>query len=79
MVSGDAGLTLENVELEMLGEARRVIVGKESTTIISDANKQAVLARCEQLRRQLETSDSSYEKRKITRTLSKTKWRCCRY
>ena len=71
VVSGDAGLTLENVELEMLGEARRVIVGKESTTIISDANKQAVLARCEQLRRQLETSDSSYEKEKLQERLAK--------
>ena len=68
VVSGDAGLTLENVELEMLGEARRVIVGKESTTIISDANKQAVLARCEQLRRQLETS---YEKEKLQERLAK--------
>ena len=71
VVSGDAGLTLENVELEMLGEARRVIVGKESTTIISDANKQEVLARCEQLRRQLETTDSTYEKEKIQERLAK--------
>ena len=71
VVSGDAGLTLENVELEMLGEARRVIVGKESTTIISDANKKAVLARCEQLRRQLETSDSTYEKEKLQERLAK--------
>jgi len=71
VISADAGLTLENVELESLGRARRIIVTKESTTIISDANNKAVLARCEQLRRQLETSESSYEKEKIQERLAK--------
>ena len=56
------------MEIEPLGQARRVIVGKDSTTIISDSNKEQVFARCEQLRRQLEISDSSYEKEKIQRT-----------
>ena len=71
VISADAGLTLENVELEYLGKARRVIIGKDSTTIISDANKQEVLARCEQLRRQLETLDTTYEKEKIQERLAK--------
>ena len=39
VISADAGLTLENPELEYLGKTRRVIIGKDSTTIISDANK----------------------------------------
>jgi chaperonin GroEL len=71
VISADAGLTLENPEIESLGKARRVSIGKESTTIISDANKQEVLARCEQLRRQLETTDSTYEKEKIQERLAK--------
>merc|ERR1711934_569220 len=71
VITEDAGLSLENVEIESLGKARRVIIGKESTTIISDANKQNVLARCEQLRRQLETSDSSYEREKVQERLAK--------
>ena len=71
VISADAGLTLEKVELENLGQTRRVIVGKDSTTIISDANKREVLARCEQLRRQLETTDSTYEKEKIQERLAK--------
>ena len=71
VISADAGLTLENVELDFLGKTRRVIIGKESTTIISDANKKEVLARCEQLRRQLETSDVTYEKEKIQERLAK--------
>lgn len=71
VISADAGLTLEKVELENLGEARRVIIGKDSTTIISEANKREVFARCEQLRRQLEASDSTYEKEKIQERLAK--------
>jgi len=59
------------MELELLGRARRVIIKKESTTIISDSNKAEVLSRCEQLRRQLETSDSTYEKEKIQERLAK--------
>ena len=53
------------MDLDILGKARRIVVGKESTTIISDSNKSKVLARCEQLRRQMETTDSSYDKEKL--------------
>jgi chaperonin GroEL len=71
VVTEDAGLSLQKMEIETLGKARRIIVGKESTTIISDANKGKVLQRCEQLRRQLETTDSSYEREKIQERLAK--------
>merc|ERR1712194_914968 len=71
VITADAGLSLERMDIENLGKARRVIVGKESTTIISDANKENVLARCEQLRRQLEKSDTSYEREKIQERLAK--------
>ena len=71
VITEDAGLSLEKIDIETLGKARRVIVGKESTTIISDANKENVLARCEQLRRQLEKSDTSYEQEKIQESLAK--------
>ena len=71
VITADAGLSLESMELDFLGRARRIIIGKESTTIISDANKDQVFARCEQLRRQLETSDSTYEREKIQERLAK--------
>ena len=71
VVSIDAGLSLEKMEIQTLGEARRAIIGKEYTTIISDANKDKVLARCEQLRRQSEITDSSYEKEKLQERLAK--------
>merc|ERR1712071_153895 len=48
VITVDAGLSLERMDIENLGVARRVVVGKEYTTIISDSNKQEVLARCEQ-------------------------------
>lgn len=71
VVSSDAGLSLENMDIDFLGQARRVIIRKESTTIIADSNKEQVLSRCEQLRRQLETTDSSYEKEKLQERLAK--------
>jgi chaperonin GroEL len=71
VITADAGLSLESMELDFLGRARRIIIGKESTTIISDANKDQVFGRCEQLRRQLETSDSTYEREKIQERLAK--------
>jgi chaperonin GroEL len=71
VISADAGLSLEKMEVEILGNARRVIIGKDFTTIISDSNKEQVFARCEQLRRQLETSESTYEKEKIQERLAR--------
>jgi len=71
VVTADAGLSLEKMDLDILGKARRIVVGKESTTIISDSNKSKVLARCEQLRRQMETTDSAYDKEKLQDRLAK--------
>jgi chaperonin GroEL len=71
VISADAGLSLEKMEIETLGNARRVIIGKDFTTIISDSNKDQVFARCEQLRRQLQTLESTYEKEKIQERLAK--------
>jgi chaperonin GroEL len=62
---------LHNLDIKSLGRARRVIIDKESTTIISDSNKREVFSRCEQLRRELETSDSIYEKKKLKERLGK--------
>ena len=71
VVSDDAGLSLDRMELSTLGKARRVVISKEYTTIISEANKEKVFARCEQIRRQMEVADSSYEKEKLQERLAK--------
>jgi chaperonin GroEL len=71
LITEDAGLSLDKVDLSMLGQANKVIVNKESTTIISNANENNVKARCEQIRKQIEITDSSYEKEKLQERLAK--------
>lgn len=71
VITEDAGLKLENTKLESLGKARRVTITKDSTTIVADGNETAVKARCEQIRRQMEETDSSYDKEKLQERLAK--------
>lgn len=71
-LSEDLGLKLENVDLTMMGTAKKVIVTKEETTIVEGAGSaEAVKGRIEQIRRQIETTDSSYDKEKLQERLAK--------
>ncbi|MCL6520354.1 MAG: chaperonin GroEL [Armatimonadota bacterium] len=71
-ISEDLGLKLENVDLSMLGQAKKVIVTKEDTTIVEGAGSpEAVKGRIEQIRRQIETTESSYDKEKLQERLAK--------
>jgi chaperonin GroEL len=71
VISEDTGLKLESVKLEMLGQARRVTITKDTTTIVADGNEKAVKARCEQIRRQIEETDSNYDREKLQERLAK--------
>ena len=71
VITEDAGLKLDNTKLDMLGKARRITITKDSTTIVAEGNEAAVKARCEQIRRQIEESDSSYDKEKLQERLAK--------
>jgi chaperonin GroEL len=71
LITEDAGLRLETTKLDMLGKARRITINKDSTTIVAEGNEKAVQARCEQIRRQMEESDSSYDKEKLQERLAK--------
>ncbi|TVP69030.1 MAG: chaperonin GroEL [Leptolyngbya sp. LCM1.Bin17] len=71
VISEDTGLKLENVKVDMLGQARRLTITKDTTTIVADGNEQQVKARCEQIRRQIEETDSSYDKEKLQERLAK--------
>ncbi len=71
VITEDAGLRLDAVKLESLGRARRITVTKDSTTIVADGNEVAVKNRCEQIRRQIEESDSSFDKEKLQERLAK--------
>ncbi|MBD2344051.1 chaperonin GroEL [Anabaena subtropica] len=71
LITEDAGLKLENTKLDSLGKARRITITKDSTTIVADGNEAPVKARVEQIRRQLEETESSYDKEKLQERLAK--------
>ena len=71
LITEDAGLKLENAKIEMLGTARRVTINKDSTTIVAEGNDGAVKARCEQIRKQMDETESTYDKEKLQERLAK--------
>lgn len=71
VISEDAGLKLENTKLDSLGKARRITITKDNTTIVAEGNDAAVKARVDQIRRQIEETESSYDKEKLQERLAK--------
>ncbi|AFY48762.1 chaperonin GroL [Nostoc sp. PCC 7524] len=71
VITEDAGLKLENTKIDGLGRARRITITKDSTTIVAEGNEAGVKARCEQIRRQMEETESSYDKEKLQERLAK--------
>ncbi|QYX30260.1 chaperonin GroEL [Sphaerospermopsis torques-reginae] len=71
VITEDAGLKLESTKLDGLGKARRITITKDSTTIVAEGNEAGVKARCEQIRRQMEETESSYDKEKLQERLAK--------
>jgi chaperonin GroEL len=68
----DLGIRLENVTTQQMGKARRVTVTRENTTIVvDDTHKDAVEARVKQIKRQIEESDSEYDREKLQERLAK--------
>ena len=68
----ELGIKLENVTVQMLGLAKRVTVNKDTTTIVvGDDTKNAVADRVKLIKRQIETSDSEYDKEKLQERLAK--------
>jgi chaperonin GroEL len=71
-ISEDLGIKLENVTLDMLGQAKKVVIGKEETTIIEGAGShEAVVGRINQIKRLIETTESSYDREKLQERLAK--------
>jgi chaperonin GroEL len=72
VISEDLGIKLENVTLAMLGTAKKVVIEKETTTVIEGAGKsEDIKGRCNQLRAQIEETTSDYDKEKLTERLAK--------
>ncbi len=72
VITEDLGIKLENIELSQLGQAKKIVIGKETTTIIEGAGtKKDIKARCEQIRNQVEKTTSSYDQEKLQERLAK--------
>jgi len=72
LISEDLGIKLENVTLQMLGRAKKVIVEKEKTTIVNGAGKKAdIEARVNQIKVQIDETTSDYDKEKLQERLAK--------
>ena len=72
VISEDLGIKLESVTLDMLGQAERVTINKEDTTIVDGAGeKENIQARCGQIRRQIEETTSDYDREKLQERLAK--------
>jgi len=72
MISEDLGIKLETVTLNMLGQAKRVTIDKDNTTIVDGAgNADTIKGRVEQIRAQIETTTSDYDKEKLQERLAK--------
>lgn len=72
VISETVGLKLENATLEDLGQARKVVVTKDETTIVEGAgDKSAIDARVAQIRTEIDNSDSEYDKEKLSERLAK--------
>ncbi|MGX9144828.1 chaperonin GroEL [Mesorhizobium sp. 128a] len=72
MISEDLGIKLENVTIEMLGRAKRVLIEKDATTIIDGAGTKATIqARIAQIKGQIEETTSDYDKEKLQERLAK--------
>ncbi len=71
-ISEDLGLKLENVELEDLGSAKRIVIDKDNTLIVEGAGKKKEIeGRCDQIRKQIEGTTSDYDKEKLQERLAK--------
>ncbi len=72
MVSDDLGIKLENVSLNMLGRAKKVVITKEETTIVDGSGKKTdIEARCNQIKAQIDETSSDYDKEKLQERLAK--------
>ena len=72
VISEEVGLKLENATLDMLGTARKVIITKDETTIVQGGGeKDAVEGRVQQIRREIDNTDSDYDREKLQERLAK--------
>ena len=77
VITDDLGFELKDTKIDQLGQARRVTVTKDSTTIVDGAgSKDAIKEREDSIRKQIEESTSDFDKKKLQETSCKTYWWC---
>src|SRR3954462_998159 len=71
-ISEDLGLKLENIEVDQLGTAKRIVVDKDNTLIVEGGgSKKEITGRAEQIRKQIDTTTSDYDREKLQERLAK--------
>ncbi len=79
VISEERGFKLENADLTMLGTAEKISIDKDNTTIVNGAGKKAdIVGRVNQIKAQIETTTSDYDKEKLQERLGQVGRRCCR-
>jgi chaperonin GroEL len=72
VIAEELGLKLENVTLKELGSVKKIVITKDETTLIEGAgSKQAIEGRCDELRKQIESTTSDYDREKLEERLAK--------
>jgi chaperonin GroEL len=72
VISAEVGLKLEQIDIELLGKARRVVITKDATTIVDGAGKKSdVSARVTEIRREIENTDSDWDREKLQERVAK--------
>ncbi len=72
VISAEVGLKLEQIDIEMLGKARRIVISKDNTTIVDGAgNKAVVESRVTEIRREIENTDSDWDREKLQERVAK--------
>jgi len=72
LIAEELGIKLENITIEQLGKAKRVVIDKDTTTIVGGGGaKAAIEGRCRELRKQIEETTSDYDKEKLRERLAK--------
>jgi chaperonin GroEL len=72
LIAEELGIKLENISMDQLGKAKRVVVDKDSTTIVGGGGSKAALeGRCREIRKQIEETTSDYDREKLQERLAK--------
>ena len=78
VISEEQGFTMENISLDMLGTAEKVTIDKDNTTVVNGGGDEAkIKGRVAQIKAQMETTTSDYDREKLQERLAKLAGGCC--